>query len=53
MKTVVALGGEGIGVEVVEATCEPLVAAGFPLRILTPPDHMGLADEARRLEALG
>lgn len=37
MKTVVALGGEGIGVEVVEATCELLVAAGLPLRILTPP----------------
>ena len=37
MKTVVALGGEGIGVEVVDATCELLVAAGFPLRILTPP----------------
>ncbi len=37
MKTVVALGGEGIGVEVVDATCELLAAAGFPLRILTPP----------------
>ncbi len=37
MKTVVALGGEGIGIEVVDATCELLGAAGFPLRILTPP----------------
>ena len=37
VKTVVALGGEGIGVEVVDATCELLAAAGFPLRILTPP----------------
>ncbi len=37
MKTVVALGGEGIGVEVMDATCELLVAAGLPLRILTPP----------------
>ncbi len=37
MKTVVALGGEGIGVEVVEATCELLTAAGLPLKILTPP----------------
>ena len=37
MKTIVALGGEGIGVEVVDATCELLAAAGFPLRILTPP----------------
>jgi 3-isopropylmalate dehydrogenase len=36
-KTVVALGGEGIGIEVVDATCELLDAAGFPLRILTPP----------------
>jgi len=37
VKTVVALGGEGIGVEVVDATCELLAAAGFPLRVLTPP----------------
>ncbi len=37
MKTVVALGGEGIGPEVVNAACELLAAAGFPLRILTPP----------------
>lgn len=36
-KKVVALGGEGIGPEVVEATCELLIAAGFPLAILTPP----------------
>ena len=36
-KTVVALGGEGIGPEVVDATCEVLMAAGVPLRILTPP----------------
>jgi isocitrate/isopropylmalate dehydrogenase len=37
MKTVVALGGEGIGLEVVDATCELLAAAGFPLKILAPP----------------
>jgi isocitrate/isopropylmalate dehydrogenase len=37
MKTVIALPGEGIGVEVVEATCELLAAAGVPLSILTPP----------------
>jgi len=37
MKTVVALPGEGIGVEVVEATCELLAAAGIPVKILTPP----------------
>jgi isocitrate/isopropylmalate dehydrogenase len=37
MKTVVALPGEGIGVEVVDATCEVLVGAGLPIKILTPP----------------
>jgi isocitrate/isopropylmalate dehydrogenase len=37
MKTVVALGGEGIGVECVDAACEVLTAAGFPLKILSPP----------------
>jgi isocitrate/isopropylmalate dehydrogenase len=37
VKTVVALPGEGIGPEVVDATCELLVGAGLPLRILTPP----------------
>jgi isocitrate/isopropylmalate dehydrogenase len=37
MKTVVALGGEGIGPEVVDATCDLLSRAGFPLTILTPP----------------
>jgi 3-isopropylmalate dehydrogenase len=37
MKTVVALPGEGIGVEVVNAACEVLSGAGLPLKILTPP----------------
>src|SRR5919106_445209 len=37
MKTVVALPGEGIGIEVVEATCELLASTGLPLKILTPP----------------
>jgi hypothetical protein len=37
MKTVVALPGEGIGIEVVDATCELLSGAGVPLKILTPP----------------
>ena len=37
MKTVVALGGEGIGPEVVDATCELLVASGMPLMVVTPP----------------
>ncbi|HYE90328.1 MAG TPA: isocitrate/isopropylmalate family dehydrogenase [Terriglobales bacterium] len=36
-KRVVALGGEGIGIEVVDATCEILTGAGMPLEILTPP----------------
>lgn len=37
MKTVVALPGEGIGIECVEATCELLTKAGLPLVIVTPP----------------
>lgn len=37
MKRLVALGGEGIGPEVVDATGELLIAAGFPVEILTPP----------------
>lgn len=37
MKTIVALPGEGIGIEVVEATCELLASTGLPLKILTPP----------------
>jgi isocitrate/isopropylmalate dehydrogenase len=36
MKTVVALPGEGIGIEVVDATCEIIAAAGMPVKILTP-----------------
>ena len=37
MKTVVALPGEGIGIEVVAAGCELMTAAGMPVKILTPP----------------
>ena len=37
MKTIVALPGEGIGIEVVAATCEVLMGAGIPVKILTPP----------------
>jgi len=37
MKTIVALPGEGIGVEVVEATCALLSGAGMPVKIVTPP----------------
>ncbi len=36
MKTIVALPGEGIGVEVVDAACEILTGAGIPLKISTP-----------------
>ena len=36
-RKIVALGGEGIGLEVVDATCELLGEAGFPLDIATPP----------------
>src|SRR2546426_8139528 len=32
-----SLPGEGIGIEVVEATCELLAAASVPVKILTPP----------------
>ncbi len=37
MKTVVALPGEGIGIEVIDATCELLASSGLPLKIVTPP----------------
>ena len=37
MKTIVALPGQGIGIEVVDATCELLLATGAPLKIVTPP----------------
>jgi isocitrate/isopropylmalate dehydrogenase len=39
MKTVVALPGEGIGIEVVDAACELMTAAGMPVKILTPPQR--------------
>jgi isocitrate/isopropylmalate dehydrogenase len=41
-RKVVALGGEGIGPEVVDVTCELLVKSGMPVEILTPP-HGGPA----------
>jgi isocitrate/isopropylmalate dehydrogenase len=37
VKTIVALPGEGIGLEVVDATCEVLSGADLPLEISTPP----------------
>jgi len=50
MKTIVALPGQGIGVEVVDATCEIMTAAGMPVKILTPPQGEGsaLPEETRR-----
>src|SRR5262245_3106148 len=41
MKTIVALPGEGIGIEVVDAACELMTAAGMPVKILTPPQTGG------------
>jgi 3-isopropylmalate dehydrogenase len=51
MKTIVALPGQGIGVEVVDATCEIMTAAGMPLKILTPPQGEGstVPEETKRL----
>jgi isocitrate/isopropylmalate dehydrogenase len=39
MKTIVALPGEGIGIEVVDAACELMTAAGMPVKLLTPPQR--------------
>jgi len=53
MKTIVALPGEGIGIEVVEVTCELLAAASLPLKILTPPQISApgspVPDETKRI----
>jgi len=48
MKTVVALPGQGIGPEVVDATCELLMDTGLPLRILTPPQDNPLPEDTKR-----
>jgi len=56
-KRIVALGGAGIGIEAVDAACELLLAAGFPVEILTPPhaeaavktQGVPLPDETKRL----
>jgi isocitrate/isopropylmalate dehydrogenase len=47
-KTVVALPGQGIGLEVVDATCELLMSMGLPLKILTPPQGNPLPEETKR-----
>jgi len=48
MKTIVALPGEGIGPEAVDATCELLMGTGLPLKILTPSQGSPLPDETKR-----
>ena len=48
MKTIVALPGEGIGIEVVDATCDLLMGTGLPLKILTPPQGSPLPEETKR-----
>src|SRR6266851_4731720 len=48
MKTVVALPGQGIGLEVVDAACELLMGTGLPLKILTPPQGNPLPDETKQ-----
>jgi len=48
MKTVVALPGQGIGIEVVDATCELLMGTGLPLKITTPPQGDPLPEETKR-----
>ena len=40
-KTVVVLPGEGIGIEVIDATCDLLIEAGLPLKIVTPAQVEG------------
>lgn len=47
-KTIVALPGQGIGPEVVDATCELLMGASLPLKILTPPQYDPLPEETKR-----
>ena len=49
MKTAVVLPARGIGLEVVNATCEHLVGMDLPIKILTPPEGRPPArgDQAR------
>src|SRR5439155_198012 len=57
MKTIVALPGEGIGVEVVEATCALLSGAGMPVKMVTRDGAARIArfacELARRRKARG
>lgn len=51
MKTIVALPGEGIGIEVVDAACDLMTAAGMPVRIATPPQRERTGTAAEPLPA--
>ena len=51
MKTIVALPGEGIGIEVVDAACELMTAAGMPVQIATPPQRERAGTAAEPLPA--
>jgi isocitrate/isopropylmalate dehydrogenase len=44
-KKIVALGGDGIGPEVVDATCHVLGHAGFDLEILKPPNGEAVVEK--------
>ncbi len=44
-KRIVALGGDGIGPEVVDATCYVLEKAGFDLEILKPPNGEAVVEK--------
>src|SRR5258706_13284202 len=48
MSTIVALPGEGIGLEVGDVTCELLMGTGLPLKILTPPQGNPLPEETKQ-----
>jgi len=44
-KKIVALGGDGIGPEVVDATCHVLEHAGFDLEIIKPPNGEAVVEK--------
>jgi isocitrate/isopropylmalate dehydrogenase len=56
-RRVIALGGEGIGPEVIDVTCELMVKAGMPVEVVTPPHGApaikshghAMPDETKRL----
>lgn len=47
-RTIVTLPGQGIGPEIVDATCEVLMGTGLPLKILTPAQDNPLPEETKR-----